>query len=110
MTSVLAERPAWMADAYAAVLEPLRSLGPVHEDAVSVGVFLKAERTVAEFRPKARVVHLVLALPVRVDHERLTSLRGSASRHIYRLTLRAPEEVDDEVRDWLRLAYDQASA
>jgi hypothetical protein len=32
----------------------LGRLGPVHEDAVNVGIFLKNDRKIAEFRPRVR--------------------------------------------------------
>ena len=41
--------------AYEAIVAFLETLGPVHADVVSVGVFLKTSRTVAEVRPRNRL-------------------------------------------------------
>src|SRR5215212_3575416 len=46
---LLARHPARVADIYTAVIDRLRQLGPIYEDAVDVGVFL--DRKIAEVRP-----------------------------------------------------------
>jgi hypothetical protein len=58
VAELLERHPAWVAEIYAAVVEPVQALGPVHEDAVNVGIFLKAQRKFAEFRPRVRSVLL----------------------------------------------------
>ena len=50
---LLSRHPDWVAEIYEAVIEPLRALGPVHEDAVNVGVFLKSDRKLGRV-PAAR--------------------------------------------------------
>jgi ribosomal protein S27AE len=47
---LLARHPAWVADIFTAVIDRLRQLGPIYEDAVNVGVFLKSHRKIAEVR------------------------------------------------------------
>ena len=64
--ALLARHPAWVADIYRTLIGRLRSLGPVHEDAVNVGIFLKSDRKIAEFRPRVRSVQL-FSLPARAD-------------------------------------------
>ena len=44
---LLSRHPGWVGEIYAAVLDRLRRVGPVHEDAVNVGVFLKSDRQIA---------------------------------------------------------------
>jgi hypothetical protein len=95
---------------YDALVDFLSTLGDVHVDAVTVGVFLKRQRKLAEVRPRARSLALYLELPRRLDHPRVTStMRISADRsgHIVKLT--RVEDVDDEVRAWLAEAYDAAA-
>ncbi len=58
--------PLWR-DIYDAIWEHLASLGPVHADAVKVGVFLLSDRKLAEVRPKARSLSLELLLPRTVS-------------------------------------------
>ena len=52
------------------IIDYLRSLGPLHVDAVRVGVFLKTQRKLAEIRPKQRWVSMDLVLPEAVDSAR----------------------------------------
>src|SRR5439155_8592160 len=46
-----ATRPPYQREIFEVLMEYLDTLGPVHLDAVRVGVFLKRERTFAEVRP-----------------------------------------------------------
>jgi Domain of unknown function (DUF5655) len=95
---------------YDAILEHLLTLGPVHEDAVSVGVFLKRDRKLAEVRPRSRDVWLGLYLPRPADDPRFSRVLGrSGPRVVHVLALRTADEVDDQVRDWLTEAYLHAS-
>jgi hypothetical protein len=104
--SVFAGRPAYMRAVYDEVLARLRESGPVHEDAVTVGVFLKAARKVAEVRPMARSVRVWLLLPREVPGVR--AVRASAQ--VWALDLRFTEAgVGDEVLALLDEAYDAAS-
>ncbi len=48
-----AGKPDAVRAAYDVIIAHLRALGPVHEDAVKVGVFLKHDRKFAELRPTA---------------------------------------------------------
>ena len=95
---------------YDAVLEHVLSLGPVHEDATGVGVFLKRDRKLAEVRPRSRDVTLALFLAREVRHPRITRVyRVGAHRFVHVIPLRAPDEVDDDVRDWLTEGFFDAS-
>ncbi|MDX6390657.1 MAG: hypothetical protein QOJ73_1720 [Streptosporangiaceae bacterium] len=95
---------------YDAIMAHLLDLGPVHEDAVGVGVFLKRDHKLAEVRPRSRDVSLALYLPRRVDHPRIGRVLGnSASRVVHLLLLREADDVDEQVRDWLTEAFLHAS-
>jgi hypothetical protein len=95
---------------YDAIMAHLLDLGPVHEDAVGVGVFLKRDHKLAEVRPRSRDVSLALYLPRRVDHPRISRVLGnSASRVVHLLLLRDADDVDELVRDWLTEAFLHAS-
>lgn len=95
---------------YDAIASHLRSLGPVHEDAVAVGVFLKRDRKLAEVRPRSRDVSLALYLPRPVRDRRIATAGGAgASRVVHILLLRDAEDVDDWVRDLLTEAFLHAS-
>ena len=101
-----AGRPAVQRAVYEAILAHLESVGPVHVDAVGVGVFLKRRRKLAEVRPGARRLSLVVVLPRPVAHPRVARhLRIGADRIAHVVPLTAVEEVDEVVRDWLTQAY-----
>src|SRR5205085_10414375 len=103
-------RPPEQRAVYDAMLAFLQTIGPVHEDAVQVGVFLKAERKLAELRPKSRWLSCNLYLPHAIDHARVArSLRLSSTRVVSEVKLRSVDEVDDQLCEWLSEAYDAAS-
>ena len=104
-----AGRPAGQRLIYDAVAAHVTTLGPVHVDAVKVGVFLKHRSTFAEVRPKARSLNLYLFLPRPIDDDRVTRrIRVSAERTVHVFKLTGVGEVDDQLRAWLTEAYDAA--
>lgn len=106
----LAHAQPWMRDCFELIMETVRECGPVHDDAVGVGVFLKADRKLAEFRPRARTVQLILYLPEPIDHPRLIRVHDpSAVRVVHLFTLRSVEEVDDDLLGYVAEAYDYAT-
>jgi uncharacterized protein DUF5655 len=95
---------------YDAILAHLLTLGPVHEDAVGVGVFLKRDRKLAEVRPRSRDVSLALYLPRPVADRRFAKVLGpTRTRVVHFLMLRDASEVDEQVRGWLTEAFLHAS-
>jgi hypothetical protein len=89
-----------------AVLAFVESLGPVHVEPVSVGIFLKRATTFAQLRPMTKWVALSFVLPRKLDHPRLArKVYSSQSSHYHVVNLRSPADVDDEVRTWLTEAY-----
>jgi hypothetical protein len=103
--SVFAGRPPYMRSVYDEIVAALRESGPVHEDAVTVGVFLKARRKIAEVRPMARSLRVWLLLPREVPG--LRSVR--ATSEFWAVDLRFTSgEVGEDVRALLDEAYDAA--
>jgi Domain of unknown function (DUF5655) len=104
---LLARHPDWVGEIYAAVLERLCRAGPVHEDAVNVGVFLKSDRQIAQFRPRVRSVQLALFLPQRAEDPRITRvIQTSADRIAHMIKLTSADQVDDQLGQWLEESYD----
>jgi hypothetical protein len=102
--------PAWR-EIYDVLFAHLETLGPVHADAVRVGVFLKSDRKLAEVRPKARSLSLELVLPRAVDHPRISRrIRGSGGQTVHVIKLTSVTGVDDQLTGWLTEAYDAATA
>jgi hypothetical protein len=91
---------------FEAVMSHLESVGPVHVEPVSVGIFLKRARTFAELRPRQQWVALSFSLPRRVSHPRITRKVVSYHGRYYHIAnLRGPDDIDDRIRDWLTEAY-----
>lgn len=108
--ATFAGRPPGLRAIYDAIAGHLLGLGPVHEDAVGVGVFLKRDRKLAEVRPRSRDVSLALYLPRPVRDPRISRvLNPGAPQVIHILLLRDAAQVDPQVRDWLTEAFLHAS-
>ena len=103
-------RPPEFREIFDAVMECLEAIGPVHADAVQVGVFLKSDRKLAELRPKTRWLSCSLYLSRAVADVRVArSIRLSAVRVVTEVKLRTVEDVDDQLRQWLTEAFDEAT-
>jgi len=104
-----AGRPPWQRPIYDAIVDHLATVGPVHADAVYVGVFLKRAQKFAEVRPKARSVSLELVLPRVVESARVARHMAIApTRVVHFVKLTDVVQVDDELRAWLTESYDHA--
>jgi uncharacterized protein DUF5655 len=89
-----------------AVIGHLRTLGPIHVEPVSVGIFLKRAGRVAQLRPMQRWVALSLSLPYRVEHPRLSrKVVPYHGRYYHVFNVRGPDDIDDDIRNWLTQAY-----
>jgi Domain of unknown function (DUF5655) len=85
-----------------AVLDHVLSLGPVHLEPVSVGLFLKRGQSFAELRPKVRWEALAFKMPRPIDDRRIARKPWGAW---YVVNLHTPADFDDVVQDWLTEAY-----
>ena len=107
---LLSRHPEWVADIYAPIIEHLRSLGPIHEDAVNVGIFLLSDRKLAEFRPRVRSAQLALFLPDRIESPRMSRvIRSGTDRFWHLIKLTDASQVDDELREWLNESYQSST-
>jgi hypothetical protein len=89
------------------VLDHVRSLGPVHIEPVSVGLFLKrGGQCFAQLRPLTRWEALLLRMPRRLDSRKIArKVEGSGPVFWHTVNLHTPADADDDVRDWLTEAY-----
>lgn len=100
-TGPLHERPI-----FDAVMAHVETLGPVHADVVSVGIFLKNPRKFAELRPKDRWVAISFSLRRRAQHPRITrKVMEYGARYWHVANVREPGEVDNALLDLLAEAY-----
>src|SRR5438445_13673142 len=91
---------------YEAVMEHLDTVGPVHVEPVSVGIFLKRAKGFAQLRPMLKWVALSFSLPRRVQHPRIVrKVEGYRGRYYHVANIRSPEDIDDDIRGWLTEAY-----
>lgn len=98
--------PAHERPIFDAVMAHLDTVGPVHVEPVSVGIFLKRARTFAELRPMQRWVALWFSLPRPVRHRTMTrKVVRDSGRYHHVANLRSPDDLDDKLCDLLTEAY-----
>lgn len=91
---------------YDAVMAGLADVGPIHVEPVSVGIFLKRSRTFAELRPMTRWVAVSFSLERTLTSARISRKVYDAGRTKYHVVnVRTPDEVDDQLLEWLTEAY-----
>jgi len=98
--------PAFERPVFEAVMAHLATLGPVHVEPVSVGIFVKKSGHFLELRPMTRWVALSFLMPRRIQSTRIarkTYAVGALTFHV--VNLRGPEDVDDQLRAWLTESY-----
>ena len=89
-----------------AVLAGLADVGPIHIEPVSVGIFLKRSRTFAELRPMRKWVAVSFSLERTLTSQRIARKVYDAGRTKYHVVnVRTPDEVDDQLLEWLTEAY-----
>jgi hypothetical protein len=81
-----------------------------HVEPVQVGIFFKRGPTYAELRPRDRWVTLSLGLSQKVVHRTIArKVVDYNGRWYHYFNLRAPDDVDDDIRAWLSEAYERAA-
>ena len=83
----------------------LESLGPVHIEPVSVGIFFKRDATFVELRPMVKWEALSFGLSRTIEHPRIARKMKGGRRTYHVVNLREPEDVDDQVKEWLTESY-----
>lgn len=91
---------------YEAVMRHLRTLGPVHVEPVSVGIFLKRAGGFAELRPMQRWVAVSFALPRRAGHPTIVrKVVPYNGRYYHIANVASPDDLDEALLDLLTEAY-----
>ena len=91
---------------YEAVMRHLRTLGPVHVEPVSVGIFLKRAGGFAELRPMQRWVAVSFALPRRAGHRTIVrKVVPYNGRYYHIANVASPDDLDEALLDLLTEAY-----
>ncbi|HKN39742.1 MAG TPA: DUF5655 domain-containing protein [Acidimicrobiia bacterium] len=98
--------PAHERPIFDAVMRHLDTVGPVHVEPVSVGIFLKRVGKFAELRPMRRWVALSFSLPRPVWHRTIIrKVMPWRGRYFHVANLATPADFDDELAGWLTEAY-----
>lgn len=94
--------PAFERPIFNAVLAHLETLGPMHVEPVSVGIFIKSSGSFVELRPMTRWVALWFPMARRIRDRRISRRPvRSGPRLVHVVNLKDPADVDDQVRGWL---------
>ena len=110
LAEYFASGPAHERPVFDAVIAHLETVGPVHLDIVSVGIFLKNPRKFAELRPKDRWVALSFSLGRRATHPTITrKVVAHGGRFWHVANVAGPAEFDDDLADLLTEAYELAA-
>lgn len=81
--------------------------GPVRVDAVKTGINLAARAHFAGARPQRQGLRVAFLLRRRVHSGRIVSVEPLSPPWVaHAVKLRGPDEVDAELLDWLREAYE----
>ena len=104
--SYLATQPAERHATYRAVLEVLAGFEDVDIDPVGVGILVKRARTFCELRPRRDCVQLSFKTSRPLGDPRIRkSIQTSANRAAHFVDLFGPEDVDEQVKQWLAEAW-----
>ena len=89
-----------------AVYTYLVSLGPIHVEPVSVGIFLKKHGSFVELRPMTKWVAMSFPLGRRIDHPAIARQPIDTGSRIYHVVnVRSPDDLTDDVKAWLAESY-----
>lgn len=92
-----------------AVLGHVESLGPVHVEPVSVGIFLKNPRKFAELRPMQRWVALSFSLGRPARHPTIVrKVIPYGGRYFHVANVATPDDLDEDLCELLTAAYQEA--
>ena len=84
----------------------LCTLGPIHVEPVSVGVFIKKAGSFIELRPMTKWVAMSFPLARTVAHPQIARKPIVAGGRVYHfVNLRGPSDITDEVKSWLAESY-----
>jgi hypothetical protein len=106
LEAYFATGPPFERPVFETVMAHLETLGPMHVEPVSVGIFVKGTGSFVELRPLTRWVALSFPLTRRVSHPRIARKPIVAGARVFHyVNLASADDVDDTVRDWLTESY-----
>jgi uncharacterized protein DUF5655 len=95
---------------YAGIVNAARKLGPFREEAKKTSIHLVRKSAFAGISTRKTALILTLKSESDLPSQRIAGReRVSANRWHLEIRLEAPEQVDRELLDWLKKAYDLAT-
>ena len=92
-----------------AVMAHLATLGPVHVEPVSVGIFIKRDGSFMELRPMERWVALSFPLRRRAQHRTIVrKVMSYHGRYYHIANVARPEDLDDALLGLITESYADA--
>ena len=102
--------PAHERPIFDAVMKHLKTVGPVTVDPVSVGIFLKNPRKVAELRPMTKWVAISFSLRRAATHFTIKrKVIPYAGKYFHVANVASPADLDDALKKLLTEAYETAA-
>jgi hypothetical protein len=98
--------PAFERPVFEAVMAHVRTLGQVHADVVSVGIFLKNPQKFAELRPMTRWVAVSFPLLRVARHRTITrKVVEYSGKHWHTANVASPADIDGALLELISEAY-----
>jgi hypothetical protein len=92
---------------YDALIAHLETIGPVHADVVSVGIFFKNPKKFAELRPMQRWVAVSFMLRRRAHHRTITKkVVDDGRRFWHTANVASPDDLDADLLALITESYD----
>ena len=102
-------RSTHVAEIYRKIVDASSALGPVDQDPKKTSIHLNRRVAFAGVQTRKDSLILTIKSDRKVTHRRvLKTEQVSANRWHFEVKLTRPEEVDDQIRQWLRAAYELA--
>jgi predicted DNA-binding protein (MmcQ/YjbR family) len=94
---------------YDTIVETSSTLGPVEQDPKKTSIHLNRRVAFAGVQTRKDALILTLKSDRAIKHRRVHKTeQTSANRWHFEVRLSAPEEVDDQIRQWIQGSYELA--
>jgi hypothetical protein len=94
---------------YQQIIDVSSSLGPIEQDPKKTSIHLNRRVAFAGVQTRKDALILTLKSDRDIKHRRVHKReQTSANRWHFEVRLTSPDEVDDQIRQWLRAAYELA--
>jgi hypothetical protein len=102
-------RPDHVRRIYDTIVDASSRLGPVEQDPKKTSIHLNRRVAFAGVQTRKDALILTLKSDRDIKHRRVHKTeQTSANRWHFEVRLTAPEEVDDQIREWIETSYELA--